>query len=187
MDVLGGLSSNSDSSFLTFKTADQAWYIGSEVLDFTYMQLDPETFQSGWGMYNSGEWLFKWDEKFGVPDDKPSDDYKRAFNAWVLVDGYDKPLNWVRFDYAQRTAFNQILGLFWNDLHGKAPALPTVKFEKSERITVGKGNSSELTFSWVDFKPRKAEFVIPEWANDDAPVKALVEAESKITNDDIPF
>ena len=126
MDVLGGLSSNSDSSFLTFKTADQAWYIGNEVLDFTYMQLE-------------------------------------------------------------RTAFNQILGLFWNDLHGKAPALPTVKFEKSERITVGKGNSSELTFSWVDFKPRKAEFVIPEWANDDAPVKAVVEAESKISNDDIPF
>ena len=187
VDILGGMASGSPtSSFLAFKTADLQFYVGEEAVDIKYLQLDPATFQSGWGRYtpNTG-YEFVWDDKFTVIGDKPSDDYKRAFSAWLYTDSVDRPLLWQRFSYSESSAFNKMLGLFWNDKEGKE-GLPTFEFQGAKQIQVGLGKSAELDFSLVGFKPRKDAFVIPEWAsNVDVGVQ---ETESKgLTDDDIPF
>jgi len=114
VDILGGMSSGSPtSSFLAFKAADKRFYVGEEALDVKYIQLDPATFQSGWGRYNIGTgYEFVWDDKFTVVGDKPADDYKRAFSAWLYTDAVDRPLLWQRFSYSESSAFNKMLGNF---------------------------------------------------------------------------
>lgn len=187
VDILGGMSSGTPtSSFLAFKAADKRFYVGEEALDVKYIQLDPATFQSGWGRYNTGSgYEFVWDDKFTVVGEKPADDFKRAFSAWVFTDAVDRPLLWQRFSYSESSAFNKMLGLFWHDKEGKE-GLPTVAFKGATHIQVGKGRSAEIEIEFVDWKPRKPEFVIPEWAsNVDVGVQ---ETESKgLTEDDIPF
>ena len=188
VDILGGMSSGSPtSSFLAYKSADLKFYVGAEALDLKFMQLDPTTFQSGWGKFipAAKDYHFVWDDKFGVVGERPSEEYKRAFSAWLYTDSIDRPLLWQRFSYAESSAFNKILSLFWNDKDGEE-GLPTVEFLGAKKIQVGLGNSSELDFKFAGFKPRKPEFVIPEWAsNVDVGVQ---ETESKgLTDDDIPF
>ena len=65
MDILGGMSSGGDSPFLKFKTGDQQFYLGENPIEFQYLQLDPATFLSGWGIYYmSTGYDFVWDKKF---------------------------------------------------------------------------------------------------------------------------
>ena len=82
VDILGGMASGTPtSSFLAFKSNDLGFYVGEEKIDVDYLQLDPETFQSGWGKFDAArrEFIFEWDEKFGVVGNKPADDFKRSF------------------------------------------------------------------------------------------------------------
>jgi hypothetical protein len=78
-----------------------------------------------------------------------------------------------------------LLGQFWHDKDGK-DGLPTFQFKGAKNIQIGMGTSAELDFDFVGFKPRKPEFVIPEWAsNVDVGVQ---ESESQgLSEDDIPF
>ena len=188
VDILGGMASGTPtSSFLAFKSNDLGFYVGEEKIDVDYLQLDPATFQSGWGKFDAArrEFIFEWDEKFGVVGNKPADDYKRAFSCWLYANGVDRPLLWQRFSVAESMAFNKLLGQFWHDKDGK-DGLPTFQFKGAKNIQVGMGKSAELDFDFVGFKPRKPEFVIPEWAsNVDVGVQ---ESESQgLTEDDIPF
>tara|TARA_A100001201_G_scaffold97768_1_gene84337 strand:- start:1164 stop:1778 length:615 start_codon:yes stop_codon:yes gene_type:complete len=204
MDILGGMSNTNDSQqvYLSFKTSDQKFFLNGETpIEFTYMQLDPATFKSGWGRY-VGEYQYQWDAKFGVMDNKPSDDYKRAFSCWVLPQGHSHPLLWQRFTYAESSAFNKILSTFWNQKDTAGDNLPVVKFEGSKAIQVGMGKSSELNFSFAKFAPRANEFVIPEWYDKEdkvedsfkSPNAGLQDAVNNAVNesntlleDDIPF
>jgi len=187
VDILGGMSSGSPtSSFLAFKAADKRFYVGEEALDVKYIQLDPATFQSGWGRYNIGTgYEFVWDDKFTVVGDKPADDYKRAFSAWLYTDAVDRPLLWQRFSYSESSAFNKMLGKFWNSQEAKE-GLPIFEFKGATDIQVGKGRSADIEIDFLGYKPRNNNFIIPEWAsNTDVGVQ---ETESKgLTSDDIPF
>lgn len=171
MDILGGMSNSNESQqvYLAFKTSHQQFFVNGEApIKFQYLQLDPETFKSGWGRYTPAEGFeYKWDAKFGVLDAKPADDWKRAFSAWVLPQGHAHPLMWQRFTFAESSAFNSILGSFWNQKDANQGLLPVVRYEGSKPIQVGMGNSSELSFSFGKFAPRAAEFVLPSWYTDE--------------------
>jgi len=187
VDILGGMNVGSPtSSFLAFKSADLQFYVGEEAVNFKYLQLDPATFQSGWGRFTpTSGYEFAWDDKFGVLGEKPSDEFKRAFSAWLYTDGLERPLLWQRFSFSESSTFNKMLATFWNDKEGK-DGLPTFEYKSAKHIQVGLGKSAEIEFDFVGFKPRKPEFVIPEWAsNVDVGVQ---ETESKgLTESDIPF
>ena len=206
MDILGGMSSGGDSPFLKFKTADQQFYLGDNAIEFQYLQLDPATFLSGWGIYYMGTgYDFVWDKKFGVPEERPvstdpKKEYKRAFSAWVLPQGSSRPLLWQNFSYAESQAFNKILALFWNEKDANADLLPVVKYVGSKKIQVGMGQSSELNFEFAKFAPRAEEFVIPSWYFDDDTSdvkgndgladlvdKQVNDSNDLLTDDDIPF
>ena len=205
MDILGGMSSGGESPFLKFKTGDQQFYVGDEPFQFQYLQLDPATFLSGWGIYYMATgYDFVWDKKFGVTEDRPvstdpKKEYKRAFSAWVLHQGSSRPLLWQNMSYAETQAFNKILALFWNEKDANADLLPVVKYVGSKKIQVGMGQSSELSFEFAKFAPRSNEFVIPSWyyEDDTSDVKGndglsdLVDKQVNDSNDlledDIPF
>ena len=198
MDILGVNGGGNSMNFLSFKTNTQDWWINNEsVVDFTYMQIDTDTMQSGWGVYTPQNGFdHVWDEKLGVRSPQPTAigdvTWKRAFSVWLFLDGWDEPVLWQRHSFGERESFNKILPLFWNNLsNADEGTLPTVKYTSSKKVPVGAGFSSEIEFEFVDFKPRKAEFILPEWASDDAP-SAVVEMQAEenrkpISTDDIPF
>lgn len=190
VDILGGMGGgDSATSFLSFKAGELKFYVGDENVKFEYLQLDPLTFQSGWGAYNpTSGFDFVWDDKFGVVGVRPDETYKRAMSAWLYTDGTDRPLLWQRFSYCETSAFNKMLASFWHEKEGKEPNLPTFKFVDAKAIQVGMGKSAEINFDFVGFKPRKSEFVIPEWANNvDIGEQTQEGTVDGLTDDDLPF
>ena len=56
MSILGGMGNteNKQQIYLGFKTMGQKFYANGETeVDVKYLQLDPETFKSGWGRYTT--------------------------------------------------------------------------------------------------------------------------------------
>jgi hypothetical protein len=204
MDILGGMSNSTEGQqvYLAFKTADQQFFVnGKTPIDFKYLQLDPATFRSGWGRYN-GEYQYVWDEKFGNANDKPGDDWKRAFSCCVMPHGHDHALIWSRYTFAESSAFNKILSSFWNQMDANSDSLPVVEYKGSKEIQVGVGRSSELTFEFSKFAPRFANFEIPaHYGKEDeevedtfkSPNDGLAEKvqemvdKNELSDDDIPF
>ena len=203
MDILGGMNNGGgESPYLKWKTGDMSFYNGDNPIEFQYLQLDPATFLSGWGCYKQvSGYDFVWDKQFGVVGDKPAEDYKRAFSAWVLPQGLSRPLLWQNMTFAETQAFNKILALFWNDKDKHSDLLPVVKFTGAKKLQVGLGQSSELSFEFVKFAPRSNEFVIPTWYNDDNDTsdvkgndgladlvnKQINDNNDLLTDDDVPF
>lgn len=205
-DILGGMSTtdNKQQIYLGFKTRDQKFYANGETeVDVTYLQLDIDTFKSGWGRYTKSDGFeYKWDNKFTVVDPKPADDWRRAFSAWVMPHGADHPYLWQSFSFAESSAFNNILGLFWDDRANHVGKLPVVEYKGSKHIQVGMGTSSELSFKFAKWGDRG--FNVPDWYIDpDAPVDnddgfvspnegladkvAEMVAKTELSDDDIPF
>jgi len=196
MDILGSNMSGGNS-FLKFKSNEGEWWVNNEsVIDFTYMQIDTSTIKSGWGIYSNNGFDHVWDEKLGIKCEKPDDigeyKWKRAFSVWLFLDGRLTPVLCRSHAFGELKSFSNILPLFWNQLdQAREGTLPTVKYTGHDIYKVGKGNTSNIKFEFVDFKPRKPEFVVPEWAADDEP-EAIVEMQAteqrkEITNEDIPF
>lgn len=172
MDILGGMQNSEEKPqiYFGFKTLGQQFFANGETpVEFKYLQLDIDTFKSGWGRYTKGDGFeYKWDAKFGVVDAKPADDWKRAFSCWVMPNGGNAML-WQRFTFAESSAFNKILGTFWNEKDANVGKLPVVEYKGSKPIQVGMGTSSELSFVFAKWGDRG--FNVPEWYVDpDAPV-----------------
>jgi hypothetical protein len=205
MDILGGMSNTEEKPqiYFGFKTIGQQFFVNGETpIDFKYLQLDIDTFKSGWGRYTKSDGFeYQWDAKFGVVDPKPADDWKRAFSCWVMPDGGHAML-WQRFTFAESSAFNKILGTFWNQKDANVGKLPVMEYKGSKPIQVGMGSSSELTFEFVKWGDRG--FQVPDWYVDpDAPVDnddgfvspnegladkvAEMVAKTELSDDDIPF
>ena len=197
MDILGSNTSGGNS-FLKFKSNEGEWWINNEsCVDFNYMQIDTDTIKSGWGIYTpQNGYDHVWDERLGLKCPQPESvgdlKWKRAFSVWLFLDGWDVPVLWQSHSFGELKSFNNLLPLFWNQLNtAQKGNLPTVKFTGHETYKVGKGTTSNIKFDFVDFKPRKPEFVVPDWAIDDEP-EAIVEMQAteqrkNITNEDIPF
>lgn len=205
-DILGGMSNteNKQQIYLGFKTRDQKFFANGETeVPIEYLQLDTDTFKSGWGRYTKAEgFQYKWDSKFGVVNPKPSDEWRRAFSAWVMPSGAQHAYLWQSFSFAESKAFNNICGLFWSDKANNVGKLPVVEYKGSKHIQVGAGNSSELSFVFVKWGDRG--FNVPEWyvdpdapADDDdgfvSPNEGLADkvaemvAKTELSDDDIPF
>jgi len=207
MSILGGMSStdNKQQIYLGFKHMGQKFFANGETeLDFKYLQIDPETAKSGWGRYTKADGFeYKWDAKLGVVEPKPDEDWRRAFSCWVMPHGAEHPLLWQRFTFSEVSAFDSILGYFWNDRANNPGKLPVVEYTGSKIIQVGMGTSSELAFKFSKWADKFDGFAIPDWYIDpDAPaddgfvspnegladkVNEMIVKTSELSDDDIPF
>ena len=187
-------SDNPQDLFLKHLAKDKAWYIGKDVIDLSYIILDPETIQTGIGRFAKG-YEFKWAEHKGGKRVKPDDTWKDAFSVWVFVHGHDKPVLWERMSWGEVQAFRDICPSFWHGANKEAPALPVFKYIGSKTVSHESGFISSVPeFEFQGYKPRPEGFVIPEWANDDPPVAKEIEEQAKsqeakaeLKQDDIPF
>ena len=101
MDVLGGMSNTEDKPeiYLNFKHKEQGFLAnGKTPLNFEFLQLDPDTFKSGWGRY-ANKYEYKWDAKFGAAEERPDESWRRAFSAWVMPHGGNAML-WQSFAFS---------------------------------------------------------------------------------------
>lgn len=204
-DILGGMSNAEEKPeiYLNFKHKAQGFLAnGKTPLNFQFLQLDPDTFKSGWGRYANG-YEYKWDAKFGAVEERPDETWRRAFSAWVMPHGGNAML-WQSYAFSESTAFNKALNGFWNQIEANAGLLPVIKYEGCKPIQVGQGTSSELNFSFAKWAERADGFAIPEWYidpdapadNDDgfvSPNEGLADkvaemvAKTELSDDDIPF
>ena len=209
MSIFGGMGNteNKQQIYLGFKTMGQKFYANGETeVDVKYLQLDPETFKSGWGRYTKADGFeYKWDSKFTVPEKRPSEEWKRAFSCWVMPHGAEHPYLWQRFSFAETSAFDKLLDLFWHDVANNQGKLPVVEFTGSKIIQVGMGSSSELSFKFSKWADRFDGNAISDWYIDpDAPlddddgfvspnegladkVNDMIVKTSELSDDDIPF
>mgnify|MGYP000866874392 CR=1 FL=1 len=183
------LYDSTESIYLAHKTKDKCFFTGNDIMEFKYMYLDPDTIKTGWGMYDTNGYNFKWDDTVGQKSPQPADGWKRAFSVWVYVDGNpEKPLLWERFTYGEFEAFKQLLRGFWNAKDAHAPNLPQFKYIKSVEHKVGLGTTAIPEFEFVEFKPRPEKFQIPVWANETDELVETVQENPVVDNpDEIPF
>lgn len=196
-----------NNSYLAHKVAEKdghkGFWLGDTPCKFSAIQVDFSTLKTGWGHYD-GQYNYLWDDVVGAKTPKPSEEHKRAFYLWVMVDGIDdKPLLWNRFTFGEFESLKIMLKLGWNEWQRDKSKLPTYKYIGSEDSKVGMGSTSIAQFEFMGCRPRKDTFVIPTWDTDplisDGEVsipsdrerlsKLVDEAEKEngLTSEDIPF
>tara|TARA_R110000744_G_scaffold3147_3_gene12201 strand:+ start:643 stop:1254 length:612 start_codon:yes stop_codon:yes gene_type:complete len=196
-----------NNSYLSHKVAEKdghkGFWLGETPCKFSAIQVDFNTLKTGWGFYD-GQYNYSWDEVVGAKTPRPSDQHKRAFYLWVMVDGIDdKPLLWNRFTFGEFESLKIMLKQGWNEWQKDKSKLPTYKYTGSEDIKVGMGSTSIAQFDFIGCRPRKDTFVIPSWDTEplisDGEVKMAsekqdfqklvnnAENENGLTFDDIPF
>tara|TARA_B100001027_G_C16265577_1_gene331861 strand:- start:1219 stop:1812 length:594 start_codon:yes stop_codon:yes gene_type:complete len=194
------LQESDNSIYLKFISRDKQFKLGDQECKFKYMQLDLDTLQTGWGRYEGG-YEFVWDTVVGAKTERPAGEgWTRAFSIWVMVDGVeDRPLLWQRNSVNEYQTMLEILrgcALQWQQ---QKPLLPCFALTGTETIKGKMNDFNRANFSFVDWKPRKASFVIPtiDAPNDDDWISPNVGLSDKvdeqvaksgdITEDDLPF
>ena len=193
-----------NNSYLSHKVAEKdghkGFWLGDTPCKFTAMQVDFDTLKTGWGYYN-GTYNYEWDDVVGAKTPKPTEEHKRAFYLWVMVDGFNNPLLWNRFTFGEFESLKILLKLGWSEWQKDKSKLPTYKYIGSKDLKVGMGNTSVAQFEFMGCRPRKETFVIPTWDNEeplitDGEVKGndglsdMVYAhirKEELSDDDIPF
>lgn len=193
-----------NNSYLSHKVAEKdghkGFWLGETPCKFTAMQVDFSTLKTGWGFYD-GQYNYSWDDVVGAKSTKPSEQHKRAFYLWVMVDGYDNPLLWNRFTYGEFESLKILLKAGWSEWQKDKTKLPTYKYTGSEEVKVGMGSSSIAQFEFISCRPRNENFIIPSWDKEE-PLVANGEVsgndglsdlvnqqivKTEITEDDLPF
>jgi len=194
------LQESDNSIYLKFISRDKQFKLADQECKFKYMQLDLETLQTGWGRYEGG-YEFVWDDVVGSISQRPDGDgWNKAFSVWVMVDGVeDRPLLWQRNSVNEYQTMLEILrgcALQWQQ---QKPLLPCFAFTGTETIKGKMNDFNRANFSFVDWKPRKASFVIPtfdapnddDWVSPNAGLSDKVDEQiaksGDITEDDLPF
>lgn len=171
-----------DASSMYIKHSFQLgkFVVNDEPLDVDYMLIHPD-FQTGWGQYKDGQFMWEWDEQQGVARaDKAeliADGYNRAFGARVYIKDKGVYL-WQRFSKLEGQSFDEAITAAWKDkVDGKVPCF---KYEGSEKISLAagaKGYVAKLSYvKWVD---------MPEDFNN--PAEAQVDNKDDELEDGIPF
>ena len=192
MDLLG-LNSQGQSLFIKHSHADKCWKSGENIIEPQYIFVDPETAQTGWGMYD-GNWHYKFDEKVGVADEQPTHDHRRAFSICIYIpDGPDKgPYIWRNFTWGECVGFNELVGLFWSEKDKNTGKVAALEYTgaRSEKGKVGGFTVPEFKFlKWTD-KPEDFVFEtveVKETVENKTADFDFSEDKKEIKENDLPF
>ena len=190
--------SETGTSFIMHKNADKNWYAGGQVVSLDKIMVCPDTIKTGWGMWN-GTYESKYSDVPFVKIPKPEDGYKEAFSMNIYTND-NKQYLWSRFSFGEYQAFKKLAVEFYKDIEANKGKVPVFAYTNTHEVIELKAlNINVPLFTFLGWKDRPADFVVPVW---EEPVIADVEVSmsekvaaatqaqidrQELTDDNIPF
>ena len=187
------------TSFIMHKNADKTWNAGGEVVSLDKIMICPDTIKTGWGMWN-GSYETKYSDTPFVKIPKPEEGYKEAFSMNIYTN--DKQYLWSRFSFGEYQAFKKLAVEFYKDIEANKGKVPVFEYTNTHEVIELKAlNINVPLFTFLGWKDRPADFVVPVWNNPEPmiadgevsmseKVAAATQAQidrQELTDDDIPF
>ena len=190
--------SETGTSFIMHKNADKNWYAGGEVVGLDKIMICPDTIKTGWGMW-TGSYETKYSDTPFVKIPKPEDGFKEAFSMNIYTND-NKQYLWSRFSFGEYQAFKKLAVEFYKDIEANKGKVPVFQYTNShETIELKALNINVPLFTFLGWKDRPADFVVPVWeepmiADGEVSMSEKVAAATQaqidkqaLTYDDIPF
>jgi|TARA_B110000196_G_scaffold315150_1_gene324338 hypothetical protein len=188
------------TSFIMHKNADKTWNAGGEVVSLDKIMICPDTIKTGWGMWN-GSYETKYSDTPFVKIPKPEEGYKEAFSMNIYTND-NKQYLWSRFSFGEYQAFKKLAVEFYKDIEANKGKVPVFEYTNTHEVIELKAlNINVPLFTFLGWKDRPADFVVPVWNNPEPmiadgevsmseKVAAATQAQidrQELTDDDIPF
>ena len=186
------------TSFIMHKNADKNWHAGGEVVSLDKIMICPDTIKTGWGMWN-GSYETKYSDVPFVKIPKPEDGYKEAFSMNIYTND-NKQYLWSRFSFGEYQAFKKLAVEFYKDIEANKGKVPVFAYTNTHEVIELKAlNINVPLFTFLGWKDRPADFVVPVWeepmiADGEVSMSEKVAAATQaqidrqeLTDDDIPF
>ena len=186
------------TSFIMHKNADKTWNAGGEVVSLDKIMICPDTIKTGWGMWNGSYNTTYADVPF-VKIPKPEDGYKEAFSMNIYTND-NKQYLWSRFSFGEYQAFKKLAVQFYKDIEANKGKVPVFAYTNTHEVIELKAlNINVPLFTFLGWKDRPADFVVPVWeepmiADGEVSMSDQVAAATQaqidrqeLTDDDIPF
>lgn len=186
------------TSFIMHKNADKTWNVGGEVVSLDKIMICPDTIKTGWGMWNGSYNTTYADVPF-VKIPKPEDGYKEAFSMNIYTND-NKQYLWSRFSFGEYQAFKKLAVEFYKDIETNKGKVPVFAYTNTHEVIELKAlNINVPLFTFLGWKDRPADFVVPVWeepmiADGEVSMSDQVAAATQaqidrqeLTDDDIPF
>ena len=190
--------SETGTSFIMHKNADKNWYAGGEVVGLDKIMICPDTIKTGWGMWN-GSYETKYSDTPFVKIPKPEDGFKEAFSMNIYTND-NKQYLWSRFSFGEYQAFKKLAVEFYKDIEANKGKVPVFAYTNTHEVIELKAlNINVPLFTFLGWKDRPADFVVPVWeepmiADGEVSMSEKVAAatqaqidKQELTYDDIPF
>jgi hypothetical protein len=192
--------SETGTSFIMHKNADKNWYAGGEVVNLDKIMICPDTIKTGWGMWNGSYETTYADTPF-VKIPKPEEGFKEAFSLNIYTNE-KKMFLWSRFSFGEYQAFKKIAIQFYQDIEANKGKVPVFQYTNQHEELILKAITVNIPlFTFLGWKDRPADFVVPVWDNAEPmisdgevsmsdKVAAATQREidrQELSEDDIPF
>ena len=190
--------SETGTSFIMHKNADKTWNAGGEVVSLDKIMICPDTIKTGWGMWN-GSYETKYSDTPFVKIPKPEEGYKEAFSMNIYTND-NKQYLWSRFSFGEYQAFKKLAVEFYKDIEANKGKVPVFAYTNTHEVIELKAlNINVPLFTFLGWKDRPADFVVPVWeepmiADGEVSMSEKVAAATQaqidrqeLTDDDIPF
>jgi len=190
--------SETGTSFIMHKNADKTWNAGGEVVGLDKIMICPDTIKTGWGMWN-GTYETKYSDVPFVKIPKPEEGFKEAFSMNIYTND-NKQYLWSRFSFGEYQAFKKLAVEFYKDIEANKGKVPVFAYTNTHEVIELKAlNINVPLFTFLGWKDRPADFVVPVWeepmiADGEVSMSEKVAAATQaqidrqeLTDDDIPF
>ena len=190
--------SETGTSFIMHKNADKTWNASGEVVSLDKIMICPDTIKTGWGMWN-GTYETKYSDVPFVKIPKPEEGYKEAFSMNIYTND-NKQYLWSRFSFGEYQAFKKLAVEFYKDIEANKGKVPVFAYTNTHEVIELKAlNINVPLFTFLGWKDRPADFVVPVWeepmiADGEVSMSQKVAAATQaqidrqeLTDDDIPF
>ena len=186
------------TSFIMHKNADKTWNAGGEVVSLDKIMICPDTIKTGWGMWN-GSYETKYSDVPFVKIPKPEEGFKEAFSMNIYTND-NKQYLWSRFSFGEYQAFKKLAVEFYKDIETNKGKVPVFAYTNTHEVIGLKAlNINVPLFTFLGWKDRPADFVVPVWeepmiADGEVSMSEQVAKATQsqidkqdLTYDDIPF
>ena len=190
--------SETGTSFIMHKNADKTWNAGGEVVSLDKIMICPDTIKTGWGMWN-GSYETKYSDVPFVKIPKPEEGFKEAFSMNIYTND-NKQYLWSRFSFGEYQAFKKLAVEFYKDIETNKGKVPVFAYTNTHEVIGLKAlNINVPLFTFLGWKDRPADFVVPVWeepmiADGEVSMSEQVAKATQsqidkqdLTYDDIPF
>jgi len=190
--------SETGTSFIMHKNADKTWNAGGEVVGLDKIMICPDTIKTGWGMWN-GTYETKYSDVPFVKIPKPEEGFKEAFSMNIYTND-NKQYLWSRFSFGEYQAFKKLAVEFYKDIEANKGKVPVFAYTNTHEVIELKAlNINVPLFTFLGWKDRPADFVVPVWeepmiADGEVSMSEKVAAATQaqidrqeLADDDIPF